>query len=70
MTLAATRRYAFGVSMILGVAATLMAVALVSALLSSPEQLVISTSDAELESLFRLIVERLATAVHTVARLL
>jgi hypothetical protein len=70
MTLAATRRYAFGASVLLGLAATLVAAVLVSALLSAPEQIVLAMSDAEFGSLFRFVCDRLLSAARGVVELL
>ena len=70
MTLAATRRYAFGASVVLGLAATLVAVALISVLLGSPEQIIAAMTDADLSSLFRIVLDRIGAAVRAVVRLL
>ena len=69
MTIAVARRYAFFGSVGVGLVATLLAVALVTALISSPEQVVLSLSDPDLGSLVRVILKQLATAVRAVARL-
>jgi hypothetical protein len=70
MTLAATRRYAFGASVVLGVAATLVAMALLSILIGHPEQVVLALGDAEMGALFGLILDRLMTAARAVLSLL
>ena len=70
MTLAATRRYAFGASVVLGIAATVAAAALVTVLLSGPEQVVIAMGDGDTESLVRLILRQLVSGVRAVLRLL
>lgn len=70
MTLAATRRYAFGASMLLGLAATVVAIVLVSVLLSDPEQVVLAMTDSEFGSLLRLVYVRLLSAAHAVLQLI
>ena len=70
MTLAATRRYAFGASMLLGLGATVVAIVLVSALLSDPEQVVLAMTDAEFGSLLRLVWVRLLSAAHAMLQLI
>ena len=70
MTLAATRRYAFGASMLLGFAATVVAIVLVSALLSDPEQVVLAMTDAEFGSLLRLVCVRLLSAAQAMLQLI
>ena len=70
MTLAATRRYAFGASVVLGLAATLVAVALISVLLGSPERIIAAMTDTDLSSLFDIVLDRIGAAVRAVLRLL
>lgn len=70
MTLAATRRYAFGASVVLGLAATLVAVALISVLLGSPERIIAAMTDTDLSSLFHIVLDRIGAAVRAVLRLL
>lgn len=70
MTLAATRRYAFGASVVLGLAATLVAVALISVLLGSPERIIAAMTDTDLSSLFHVVLDRIGAAVRAVLRLL
>ena len=70
MTLAATRRYAFGASVLLGLAAAVVAAVLISMLLSDPERVVIAMSDAELGSLLRLVFSRILDAARAVVKLL
>lgn len=70
MTLAATRRYAFGASLLLGLAATIVSVVLVSMLVNDPERVVLAMSDAELTSLLRLVCTQLLTAARAVLELL
>ena len=70
MTLAATRRYAFGASLLLGLAAAIVAVVLVSLLVNDPERVVLAMSDAELTSLLRLVCNQLLTAARAVLELL
>ena len=70
MTLAATRRYAFRASVLLGLAATLVAMALLSILIGNPDQVVLALGDAEMGALFRLILDRLMTAARAVLSLL
>jgi len=70
MTLAATRRYAFGASMLLGLTASMVAAVLVSTLLSDPERVVLAMSDAELGSLLRFVLERVLAAARAVVALL
>lgn len=64
MTLAATRRYAFGASVLLGLAASVVAVVLISLLLSDPERVVMAMSEAELSSLLRLVFSRILDAAR------
>ena len=70
MTLAATRRYAFGASVLLGLAATVLAVVLVSVLLSDPERVVLAMSDTEFGALLRLVGTQLLTAVRGLLKLI
>ena len=70
MTLAATRRYAFGASVLLGLAAAVVAVALISILLSDPERIVIAMSEAELGSLLHLVLSQILDAARAVLSLL
>ena len=70
MTLAATGRYALSASVLVGLAATLVAVVLVSALLSNPEQIVLAMSDAELDSLLNLVCTRLFAGARVVIEFL
>ena len=70
MTLAATRRYAFGASLAVGLIATLVAAALVTALLSGPEHVVIAIGEADAEGVLRLLLRQLASGVRAVLRLL
>ena len=69
MTLAATRRYAFGASVLLGLAATVLAVVLVSLLLSDPQQVVLAMTDTEFGSLLRLVGARLLDAARALLAL-
>ena len=70
MTLAATRRYAFGASVFLGLAATLLAMALISALLGDPQHVVLAASDADLGAFVRLVLDRFLAAARAVVELL
>jgi hypothetical protein len=70
MTLAATRRYAFGASVLMGLLATLAALVLVSALVLAPDQVVLAMTNAELSSLLRLLLRGLAAAFHTIVNVL
>ena len=70
MTLAATRRYAFGASVLLGLAATVVATALISMLLNDPERVVIAMSEAELGPLLRLVFARILDGARAVVELL
>ena len=70
MTLAATRRYAFGASVLIGLAATALAVILISVLLSDPQQVVLAMTDSEFGSLLHLVGARLLSAVRALLALL
>ena len=70
MTLAATRRYAFGASALLGLAATLLAMVLISALLGNPQQVVMAVSDADLSAFVRLVFDRFVAVARAVVELL
>ena len=70
MTLAATRRYAFGASVLLGLAATIVAMALISALLGDPQHVVMAVSDADFSAFVRLVLDRLLAAARAVVELL
>ena len=70
MTLAATRRYAVSAAVLVGLAATLVAVVLVAALLSDPEQIVLAMRDAELDSLLNLVCTRLFAGARVVIEFL
>jgi hypothetical protein len=64
MTLAATRRYAFGASALLGLAATLAALALISALIGDPKDVVTALNAADLSAFLRLVFDRLAAVAR------
>lgn len=70
MTLAATRRYAFGASVLLGLAATLLAMALIAALVGDSDQVVIAMSDADFGAFCRVVFDRFLAATQAVLRLL
>ena len=70
MTLAATRRYAFGASVLLGLAATIVAMALISVLTGDPQQVVTAFNEAELGAFVRLVVDRFIIAARAVVELL
>ena len=70
MTLAATRRYAFGASLLLGLAATLLATGLISVLLGDPEEVVMAMSGTDLGALLHLILDRFAAAARVLLPLL
>jgi hypothetical protein len=70
MTLAATRRYAFGASVLLGLAATLLAIALISLLAGDPQPVVLAMTDADLGAFCRLILDRFMAAARAVLSLL
>ena len=56
--------------MLLGLAATVLAVVLVSVLLSDPERVVLAVNDAQVGSVIRFVFERLIAAAHAVVELL
>ena len=70
MTLAATRRFAFGASVLLGVAATVVATTLVTLLLGSPEEVLLALSDPDLSSFLRLLLDQFVAALRIVLSLL
>jgi hypothetical protein len=70
MTLATARRYGFGLTMAAGVAATVMAAALISAVVTRPEQVVSAMSEQDVRALLGLITDRVFAAVREIARYL
>jgi len=70
MTLAATRRYAFRASVLLGLVATLTATALILALVGSPEQVVLAMSTGDVDVFLTLAVHTLIAAVTALIALL
>jgi hypothetical protein len=70
MTLATARRYGFAVTMAAGVAATVMAAALISAVLTRPEQVASAMGEQDMRALLGLITDRVYAAVREIARYL
>ena len=70
MTLAKARRYGFAICVAAGIAATVTAVALISAVVARPEQAVAAMGDQDLEALLGLITDRVYAAVREIARYL
>ena len=70
MTLAASRRYAFRASVLLGLAATVIATALIAALVGDPQQIVMAFSDADLGAFVCLVLERFVAAARMVIEFL
>ena len=70
MTLLATRRYAFGASVGIGLVAVVMAAVLVGTLVADPDGLLLAMDNADVASLMRVIVHRLVSTVSAILRLL
>ena len=70
MTLAATRQYALALSAVVGVVASIVAAALIAAVLGSPERVAQATSDSDLSSIVYLILDRLDAVTAALWRLL
>ena len=70
MTLATARRYGLAVTGAAGVLATVMAAALISAVVSRPEQVVTAMGDQDMQALLGLITDRVFAAVREIARYL
>jgi ferric-dicitrate binding protein FerR (iron transport regulator) len=70
MTLATARRYGLAVTVAAGVAATVMAVALISTVVTRPEQVVTAVGEQDLQALLGLITDRVFEAVREIARYL
>ena len=70
MTLTATGRYALGFTGVIGVLAAVLAVALIAAVLGSPERVALAASGSDLSAVLFLIVDRLAAAAGALLRLL
>jgi hypothetical protein len=70
MTLATARRYGFAVTMGAGVAATVTAAALISAVLTRPEQVVTAMGEQDVRALLGLITDSVFAAVRELARYL
>ena len=70
MTLAATKRYAFGASLLLGLGASILATALIAALVGDPQQVVLAMSDAEIGGFIRLVLAQIVTVARAVVELL
>ena len=70
MTLAASGRYALGITGAIGVLAAIMALALIAAVLGSPERVVLAANDSDLSAILYLIVDRLAAAAGALLELL
>ncbi len=70
MTLATARRYGLAITGAAGVVATVMAAALISAVVSRPEQVVTAMGDQDMQALLGLITDRVFAAVREIARYL
>jgi hypothetical protein len=70
MTLAATRQYALALSAVVGVVASIVAAALIAAVLGSPERVALATGDSDLSSIVYLILDRLDAVATALWRLL
>jgi hypothetical protein len=70
MTLAATRQYALALSAIVGVVAGIFAAALISAVLGSPERVVLAMNDDDLSSIVYLILDRLEAVAAAIWRVI
>ena len=70
MTLAATKQYAFGASILVGLAATMVAVTLISVLLGNPERVVLAMGDADFSAFVQLILDRLLATARALQSLL
>lgn len=70
MTIAATKRYALGLCGAAGVLAAVTAIALISVLLNTPDQVVAAMGQGDVEALLGLFADRFFAAVRTVARYL
>jgi hypothetical protein len=70
MTMARARRYALGMCAAAGIAAALTSAALISAVVSRPEQLATALESEGVQALLGLITDRLAAAVREIARYL
>ncbi len=70
MTIAGARRCALGICAAAGVAAAITSAALISAVVTRPEQLATALDSDGLQAVLGLITERLAAAVREIARYL
>jgi uncharacterized protein (DUF1501 family) len=70
MRFAATRRCALGLCGAAGIAAAIMSVVLLSAVATSPEQVVVAMGEQDLETLLGLVTDRLFAAVRQIVRFL
>ncbi len=70
MTLATARRYGLAICVVAGVVATVTAAALISAVVSRPEQVVAAMGDPDLEAWLGIITDRVFAAVRQIARYL
>lgn len=70
MTLATARRYALVISAAAGIVAAVMAAALISAVVSRPEQVVAAMGDQDIRALLGLITDGVFAAVREIARYL
>jgi hypothetical protein len=70
MTLAPTRHWALGICAAAGVAAAITSVALLSAVVNSPQQVVVAMGERDIQALLGLMTDRLVAAVREIVRYL
>ena len=70
MTLAATGRYALALSGIVGFLAVIAAAVLIVVIISSPDRVVLATTDGELSSILTFVLARIMDAARALARML
>ena len=70
MTLAEARRYGLGICVTAGIAATIVSAAIISAVVSRPEQVVTAMANQDAEAILRLITDGILAALRGVVRYL
>jgi hypothetical protein len=70
MTLAPARQWALGICAAAGIAATIASVALVSAVVTTPQQVVAVMAEQDAQAILGLVTDRLVAAVREIVRYL
>ena len=70
MTVVAARHWALGICAAAGIAAAITSIALLSAVVSSPQQVVAAMGERDIQAVLGLMADRLFSAVREIVRYL